>query len=99
MQRQDWEAEATGAHVKKGGLRVGLHDDGYSQWLKSAQGSKCVSDFTFSLFWRHLCGVRGTSLPPIASLLHFDLRGCQREHRVPHRDSLLLYHLTCSQSR
>ena len=43
MQRQDWEAEATGAHVKKGGLRVGLHDDGYSQWLKSAQGSKCVA--------------------------------------------------------
>ena len=29
MQRQDWEAQASGAHVKKGGLRVGLRDDGY----------------------------------------------------------------------
>ena len=57
-----------------------------------------LSNFTFSLFWRHLSGVRGTSLPPIASLLHFVLGGSQREHRVPHRDSLLLYHLTCSQS-
>ena len=41
MQRQDWEAQATGAHVKRGGLRVELHDDGYSRWLKSAQGSVC----------------------------------------------------------
>ena len=43
MQRQDWEAQTTGAHVKKGGLRVGLHDDGYSWRLNSARGSKCAA--------------------------------------------------------